>query len=125
MRWVRNCFILAGTALLVACATEPPAPKTLPALPVTASVPTPTEKLQVPAGYQKITFSDGEDRYCRNDADTGSRVTHSRVCLTAAQLKAVQENSENYINDVTGRYGLIESASGKPPGMSSSGASGR
>jgi hypothetical protein len=121
MRAVKTCFILAGTTMLVACATQAPAPQTVPALPVTAALPAPTEKPQVPSGYEIVMFKDGEERYCRNDVDTGSRVGHTRVCLTAAQLKAVQENSENYMNDVTGRYGLIPSVSGKPPGMSNTG----
>lgn len=121
MKALNNCFIPAATALLVACATQAPAPDTLPARPVAASVPAPTEKLTVPSGYEKVMFKDGEERYCRNDVDTGSRVARSRVCLTAAQLKAVQENSANYLNDVQGRSGLIIGVTGAPPGISNTG----
>jgi hypothetical protein len=120
MREVKYCFILAGTAMLVACATQAPAPTTTAAVPVTASLPAPTEKITVPSGYEKVMVN-GEERYCHTDLDTGSRVAHTTICLTAAQVKAVQDNSQNYMNQAQGRGGLIIGVTGAPPGMSSTG----
>jgi hypothetical protein len=120
MRKVKYGFILAGTAMLVACATQAPAPTTIPAVPVTASLPTPTERITVPSGYEKVMVN-GEERYCHTDLDTGSRVARTTICLTAAQVKAVQDNSQNYMNQAQGRGGLIIGVTGAPPGMSSTG----
>jgi len=61
--------------------------------PAKAAAPTPTAKVSIPYGYQTVMMN-GEPMYCRNDADTGSRVTRTKVCLTAAQLKASQDNSQ-------------------------------
>jgi hypothetical protein len=116
MSRLKNCFMLAGTALLGACATPAPAPATLPAHPVTASVTTATEQGKVPEGYTKV-FVNGEERYCRDDVDTGSRVRRVRVCYTAAQLKAYQDDTANsFMNQLQNRNGAA-AASGAQSGM--------
>jgi hypothetical protein len=97
MRRVKHCFILAGTALLVACATPAPAPPTTPAAAVTAAVPTPTDKFTVPIGYWKSMVK-GQERYCRTDAETGSRISHSTVCYSQAQLEAEAADNQNNIS---------------------------
>ena len=73
----------------------------------------PTEKVTIPYGYQHIVLPDGEERYCRNDVDTGSRVARTKVCLTAAQLKASQDNSQDFMNSVQG-HGAAATATGTP-----------
>jgi hypothetical protein len=112
MRHINRFVILGGAAALAACATQAPAPATVPALPVTAAVPAPTEKVTIPYGYQKVVMN-GEERYCRNDVDTGSRVARTKVCLTAAQLKASQDNSQDFMNNVQG-HGVAATATGTP-----------
>ena len=115
MRQINQFIMLAGAAMLVGCATQAPAPATVAALPEKASgtVPAPTEKVTIPYGYQHIVLPDGEERYCRNDVDTGSRVARTKVCLTAAQLKASQDNSQDFMNSVQGRA-AVATATGTP-----------
>ena len=120
---ISKSFILGAAALLVACATPAPAPVAQPALPATVDAGTTPGGLKIPEGYVKGLVN-GEVRYCRNDMNTGSRVMRTQVCLTELQLKEMQENSENFLNDVQGRYGLIRSVTGAPPGMSSTGGMG-
>jgi hypothetical protein len=110
MRQINRFVILAGAATLVGCATQ--GPPTVRTEPVTQLAPTPTEKVTIPYGYQKITLN-GEDRYCRNDLDTGSRVARTKVCLTAEELKHSQDNSQDFINGVQG-HGGIATATGTP-----------
>jgi hypothetical protein len=116
MREFKYCFILAGTATLVACATPAPEPATIPALPPTASAATPTEKLKIPEGYEREVVN-GDVRYCRDDVDTGSRLAHTKVCLTAAQLKANQEGSQEMMNQMQNRNGIGATMTGGPQGM--------
>jgi hypothetical protein len=93
MRQIKHFSILAGTAMLVACATQAPAPAINSAAPATALVATSTDKFSAPYGYTKVTMN-GEVRYCRNDADPGSHVARVKVCYTEAQLKAVQNQDQ-------------------------------
>ena len=93
MRTINLCLAFAGAALLVACATQGPTP---------TQAQTPGEKFSVPIGYQK-TMVNGEAQYCRNDLETGSHVSRSRVCYTMAQLQAeaadTQTNLQNQIQN--------------------------
>ncbi len=72
MRNIKHCFIFAGAALLVACATPEPA---------STSTQTSSGKFEVPIGYQK-TMVNGQERYCRNDMDTGSHISRTMTCYT-------------------------------------------
>ncbi len=112
MSQVSRFVILAITGSLAACATQAPAPATVPAIPAVAAAPTPTEKVTVPYGYTTVVV-DGETRYCRNDMDTGSRVARTKVCLTAAQLKASQDNSQDFMNQVQ-THGVGATSTGTP-----------
>jgi hypothetical protein len=97
MRKITHCFNFAAAALLVACATPAPAPA--PAATQTASVtPSSSDNFQVPIGYQKIMVN-GQANYCRNDVDTGSHISRSRVCYTLAQLKAQDAENQNSISN--------------------------
>lgn len=122
MRKVKRFVILAGAATLVGCATEAPAPApapapaTIPALPVTAAAATPTEKVKLPAGYTKVMVN-GEARYCRDDVDTGSRVAHTKVCLTQEQLDASQSGSQDILNQLQNRNGIGATMTGAPAGV--------
>ncbi len=111
MKRVLNAAILAGAATLVACATPAPAPERLaPAAAVAPNVIAPPTAAtgspeKIPFGYQRVVLSNGEERFCRNDLTTGSRTERTKVCLTAAQLKASQDNSQDFINSVQAHGG--------------------
>ncbi|HEY6454414.1 MAG TPA: hypothetical protein VIY90_03930 [Steroidobacteraceae bacterium] len=109
MRRINPFFIIASAAALAACATETPAPAP------------PTGKVDIPYGYQRVVTQDGVERYCRNDVDTGSRVTRTKICYTAQQLKASQENTQNFLDSVQA-HGAMATATGMPGagGMASS-----
>jgi hypothetical protein len=94
MRQVRSFLILAGASALVACVT--PAP-TIPAAPSVAAHPIDGLKT---SGYQHVVSRDGTELYCRDDDVTGSRVQHDKVCLTPAQLKASQDNGQDFMQGV-------------------------
>ena len=87
MRRAGNFVVLAGAAALVACATEAP---------TVAS----TQKVDIPSGYRRVVAANGEELFCRSDLDAGSHVQRTTVCLTAAQLKATAENSQDFITNV-------------------------
>jgi hypothetical protein len=100
MRQIKHCFNFAGAALLVACATPTPTPapgQTLTQTSAAVAEPTSNDKFQVPIGYQKIMVN-GEAHYCRNDVDTGSHISRSRVCYTLAQLKLQDEENQRSIS---------------------------
>jgi hypothetical protein len=112
MRKITHCFNFAGAALLVACATPAPAPapaetQTAAAAQTQAS----SDKYQVPIGYQKIMVN-GEAHYCRNDVDTGSHISRSRVCYTLAQLKAQDAENQSSIQSSTQNSNALGSAVG-------------
>lgn len=91
MKKFSNCFIFGGAALLAACATQSPAPAQS-----QASTQTSDENFKAPVGFFKAKVK-GEDKYCRTDVDTGSRITRTTTCYTIAQLKAEQTNDQNNI----------------------------
>lgn len=103
MKNFSNCFLVAGAALLAACATPAPAPA--PTAPQNATA-TSDENFKVPVGFFKAKVK-GEDKYCRTDVDTGSRITRTTTCYTLAQLKAEQTNDQNSIaNGIQGANSL-------------------
>ena len=120
MMRIEYSFILLAAMTLVACTTPPAASTPNPAPAVAATARAATDQVSIPSGYRKVMVN-GEERYCRSDFDTGSRVQRTTLCFTAQQLKAAQQNSENFMNDAQGRFGLIPSVSGAPPGMSGTG----
>jgi hypothetical protein len=83
MKRVRTFAVLAGAAALVACATQATDPS-------------------LPSGYRRVVTAQGAELFCRSDLDAGSHVQRTTVCLTAAELKASQENSQDFITDVQG-----------------------
>lgn len=112
MRTFNFCLGFAGAALLVACATPAPAPT-----PAQAQTQTQTgEKFSVPVGYQKVMMN-GQERYCRNDLDTGSHISRSKVCYTMAQLQAEAADTQNSIqNQLQNNNGLGSAVGSGGPG---------
>ncbi|HEV2702120.1 MAG TPA: hypothetical protein VGV09_10850 [Steroidobacteraceae bacterium] len=122
MRQANGFMILAAAALLVGCATEAPAPASAP-VPVAAAVAhpqtaaaAPTEKLKVPEGYFKVTVN-GQDRYCTNDLQTGSRLSRTKTCLTQAQLEAMQNGSQDFMNQIQNHMGIGAAPTGGSAGV--------
>ena len=117
MKQVMGFLILTGAAVLVACATQAPAPatgNTVNGTPtVAASAAASSAPQRVPYGYTRVLQPDGSELFCRYDVDTSSRVARTKVCLTAAQLAADQQNSQDFINDVQ-RHGGAATSTGTP-----------
>jgi hypothetical protein len=126
VKQLKGFLILTGAAVLVACATQAPAPSTGNAANGNAPVSTApvlttntsgsSAPMKVPFGYERVVQSDGTEVYCRNDLDTSSRVARTRVCLTAAQLQAQQQNSQDFINGVQA-HGAASTINSTPGGM--------
>jgi hypothetical protein len=110
-------LILTGAAVLVACATEAPAPatgNTVNGAPTVAANAAPSSApMRVPYGYTRVVEPDGTEVYCRYDLDTNSRVARTKVCLTAAQLAVDQQNSQDFINSVQ-QHGGASTQTGTP-----------
>ena len=103
MRHAHGLAVLAGAAALAGCATQAPAPfaaqHPLPARPpAPAAPPAVTAKDTIPFGYQRVVLENGEERFCRNDLDVGSRVARTKVCYTAKQLKDSEDSTQNFMN---------------------------
>ena len=81
MRRLTRLFTLIGVSTLAACASQGPASTGRPASVASASA------HSAPDGYHREVVN-GEERYCRNDFDTGSRVQRTKVCLTWEQMQA-------------------------------------
>jgi hypothetical protein len=120
-------LILTGALLLAACATQGTAPasgssvvngtapvSTAPVLTTNTSGSS-APAFKAPFGYETVVQSDGTVVYCRNDLDTSSRVARTRVCMTAAQLQAQQQNSQDFINGVQA-HGAASTINSTPGG---------
>jgi hypothetical protein len=108
-----NLFVTAASfSLLAACASSAPpisagsgnhsenVPATVSAAPP-AAVPTRPKELKDEkfSGYQLVGIGD-QQRYCRTEYATGSRVDKTTICLTKEQLERQQANTRNYIQGV-------------------------
>jgi hypothetical protein len=114
MKQIAGFLMATATVALVACATTasgpPPAvaaaPAPAPAPVVAAANATPAAaakpaaKFTPPYGYQKVVLENGDVRYCRNDVSSDSRLAHSKVCLSQAQLEASQNDTRDYMNQL-------------------------
>lgn len=116
MKRVTSFVILTGVSALAACASQAPAPATsTETAAVHERVPaaTPTaqqmEKIAASNGYRRVMVR-GEERFCRSEPVTGSRVQKVEVCLTLAQLQARQADARELMQQV-GRWGALSSNS--------------
>ncbi|MEJ0007947.1 MAG: hypothetical protein WDM77_16685 [Steroidobacteraceae bacterium] len=102
MRQIKIFTILACTVALGACATPAPAPAPAPEVVAAHTVPAAKtvdgNSFKLPAGYTRVLFRDGVERFCRNDLTTGSRTEHDMVCLTAAELQAQEARTRDQIS---------------------------
>jgi hypothetical protein len=116
--------MIVAAAALVGCATQAPAPAAASAAALPAGTPTlalvpansPTAAAvakPIPYGYTRVILDSGQVRFCRNDVDTGSRVTRKKVCLTQEQLDASQKNSQDFIDQVQ-LHGGASTVNGTP-----------
>lgn len=86
MRQITNFGVLVGAVALVACTSQPPTVSS-------------RQTVNIPNGYRRVVTTEGQEFFCRSDLDAGSHVQRTTVCLTAAQLKATEENSQNFITN--------------------------
>ncbi|MGH8220633.1 MAG: hypothetical protein ACREUT_19020 [Steroidobacteraceae bacterium] len=98
MRRLTRFLILTGVSTLAACASQTPA--TSGGAAATTSADTGASTHTVPDGYQREVIN-GSEEFCRNDAETGSRVVRQKVCVTWEQLQA-EERSNTQITRGSG-----------------------
>jgi len=109
---------MVASALLVACASQSPAPSSSAAL-TSATAPTAVavspqksataasataqatgaKSLDVPYGFKRVVMN-GQERFCEVEDMTGSRTQKFKRCLTRAELQARQDSGENFIQQV-------------------------
>ena len=104
MRPITRMVIFMGALALAACASQGPATSTgagasQQGSPATASAATNTGS--TPAGYRRKVV-DGQELFCRNDTDTGSRVSRTEVCLTKQQLQDQQQANQQQLQNLQG-----------------------
>ncbi len=116
MNRMTGFLMFTCAAALFGCAT----PAEGPAAAKPAATAANPDTVRIPYGYVKVLLHNGEERFCRNDLVPGSRTERTRVCLTAEQLKASQDNSQKFIQDVQQR-----GAGSTMTGMPGAGAMGR
>lgn len=89
MRGVTRFLILAGALMLAACASQAPGPSTTTggSQHAAAAGSATASGHVIPSGYRREVVN-GEERFCRDDLDTGSRVQRTKVCLTWEELQA-------------------------------------
>lgn len=104
-RNARGLLVLSVAAALAACASNAPVQQA----PVSASTTTPAAGATVPVtaeatkmvGYRRK-VQNGEEYFCKNEGVTGSRVKVVEVCLTVAQMQAIQDKSQQDLRDLQG-----------------------
>jgi hypothetical protein len=117
MKQVTSLFVVTGALALAACASQggPPAPKPIARDPVaapattsanqaTTAANTSSDSPKIPYGYQKK-IRNGEEVYCRNDYNTGTRVQRSETCLSAAELQREGQDTQDFLQDMQRRGG--------------------
>lgn len=96
---MRAALLILISALLEACASETPQPTTQ-AEPVPPDW-TPEQLLAAQrAGYSLVT-REGEQVMCRQDPQTGSRLQHRTLCMTAKEWQRTRRTSRETMQDIT------------------------
>ena len=101
MKQISRLNVILGALALAACASQPSA------TPVGAggsrhtSPTVSNDSKDTPKGCTQRLIG-GQELFCRNDVDTGSRVSHTEVCLTREQLEVQQRNSRNVTQQIQG-----------------------
>jgi hypothetical protein len=110
--------VIAIVLVCAGCAGQPPAPAAAPAPPpapvahvAMASQPAPTTpeaagapidtKLLTDAkklGY-KVVNQNGQELFCSDDVQTGSHVHRETVCMTAADMQSLRDQTRQHLNN--------------------------
>lgn len=103
MRRTTTFVMLSGAAVLVACASQTPAPATLtggshPTAPATALAARQEEKSSAFAGYRRVVVN-GQERFCQLGDVVGSRIKQE-ICLTRAQVEASQTDAQALLQKI-------------------------
>ena len=88
MRLVTGVLILTSVLTIAGCASPGPAASSgAGSARNAAAAGSATSAHVIPSGYHREVVN-GEERFCRDDLDTGSRVQRTKVCLTWDELQA-------------------------------------
>lgn len=90
MNRIARSLIVIGALAIAACAAQGPA----------ASQHAGTAS-NLPRGYYHKVV-DGQDVYCHNDTDTGSRLSRTEVCLTREQLDEQEQANRDATHQTRG-----------------------
>jgi hypothetical protein len=96
---MRAAILTLITTLLLACASQPPQPLT-DAEAVPADWTTEQMLAAQRAGYSLVTRG-GEQVVCRRDPQTGSRLQHTTICMTAKEWHRTRNTSRETLQDIT------------------------
>lgn len=99
---------VAAAVMLVACASK--APESSPTM---ASVAAGTED-ETSAEYQRLINNASQDRVCKRQPVTGSRID-SYVCMTRAEMAAQQENADRVMREMRDSAATRQQIPDRPP----------
>lgn len=91
MNHIARIIIAVGALTIAACATQSQQ----------GSPAASNNSAGVPKGYYHKVV-EGQDLYCHNDTDTGSRVQRSEVCLTRDQLAEQEQANRDATHQTRG-----------------------
>lgn len=119
MRPITPFVILAGAAVLVACAARAPVPATAAGtnratVPATARAARRKQTLAALAGYQRVVVK-GQELFCRYEVVTGSLIKQE-TCLTRSQLQAEQQAAQQAVRQAQQYSSTCAAAGGLVPG---------
>ncbi len=99
MKHITRILILAGSLAIAACASQAPATSAGTGASGQAPPSASSHSKGAPSGYYRKVI-DGQEVFCQNGPDLGSRVQRSEKCLTREQLDDEQRNSHNVMQDI-------------------------
>ncbi|HEY4213978.1 MAG TPA: hypothetical protein VGM84_21065 [Steroidobacteraceae bacterium] len=108
MKQVTGSLMAMTVSMLIGCASNaPPGPA--------AHSGTAPADFKIPSGYRQAMIN-GQEKFCRKNVVTGSRVSNGEVCLTAAQIQAEQDESQKAIQGVQSAGARKSSCASGPMG---------
>ncbi len=98
MRQIKTFVILSAAAVLVACASQAPAPATATGRAVApgTAVAAGQQSSNIP-GYRRV-VDNGREMFCRYEATTGSNIK-TETCLTRAQIEQQQKDAQQQLQN--------------------------
>jgi hypothetical protein len=100
MRPIRTFVILSGAAVLVACASQAPAPATATGHAVAPATALAAGQQKHPTsfpGYTRV-VDNGREMFCRYETPTGSQI-RQQTCVTRSQLESEQNDAQQTLQN--------------------------